>query len=117
VKMTTAPKHHDPAEDLTRELESRQRNTTHPDLLANASNADSLMWHGSRRITKVQRLGVGLFGLAFVLSGVALFNVMFHVGARIFLVIPAGFCGVGGKLLWNAFRKNDPPALQKDDLD
>jgi hypothetical protein len=93
-------------EKLADEVEFRQRNTTWPDVMVNASSADELMWKGSRRITKVQRIGVGIFGLLFVLSGisVALSSEGFWLG----ILIATGFILVGCKLLWNSKRRNEP---------
>jgi hypothetical protein len=54
------------------------------------------MWKGSHRITKVQRVGVGLFGLLFLLSGVSIGSTM--DGFWPAYLIAGGFLGVGGKL-------------------
>src|SRR5271154_6286003 len=67
--MAHIPKQH-PIEKLIDDLESKQHNTTWPETMVNAKGVDELLWKGSRRITKVQRVGVALLGLAFVLCGV-----------------------------------------------
>jgi len=98
-----------PIEELVKEVELRQRNTTWPDAMVNASNADALMWKGSRRITKIQRIGVGIFGLLLVLGGVSIAASPRGEGWWIGIPIELGFIFVGCKLLWNSIRKNDPP--------
>jgi hypothetical protein len=103
-------------EQLVDEIEYRQHNTTYPDLLVNASSADELMWKGSARITKVQRIGLGLFGLAFMIGGISLVNAIY--GQKDWwLSIPIGlaFFGVGCKLLWNSVRKNALPKSAGED--
>jgi hypothetical protein len=105
-----ANKQQHPIENLVDEVEFRQRNTTYPDVLANASNADALMWKGSHRITKIQRVGVALFGFVFLLSGISLASIAGSFGgANVWIGIPIGvaFAGIGCKLLWNSVRKNE----------
>jgi hypothetical protein len=112
--MTNVPEEQHPVERLVDAVESKQRNITWPDVMINASNADELMWKGSRRITKVQRVGVSLFGLVFVLSGISLAN-SFHKGSWVGIPIGIGFALVGCKLLWNSVRKNDLAKVGKKD--
>jgi hypothetical protein len=96
-----------PAEELVGDIERRQRNITFPDAMLNSSNADDLMWHGSPRITKVQRVGVGLFGIAFLMASVGLGNIMVQDRAWPALVVSTGFAYVGYRLLRNSIRKSD----------
>jgi hypothetical protein len=106
-----------PIEKLVDEVEFRQRNTTYPDLIVNASGSDELMWKGSPRMTRVQRVGVGIFGLVFLLAGVSIVNEIYGRGDW-WLSIPIGlaFAGVGCKLLWNSIRKNaSPKSVGEDD--
>ena len=105
--MSTTPNENRPDQELVRDIERRQRNTTWPDVMANASNADALMWRGSRRITKIQRVGVGLFGLMFLLAGINVASSSSGLWLGYFIAAAAAF--VGCKLLWNSIRKNDPP--------
>jgi heme A synthase len=103
-----------PIEKLVEDVEFRQRNTTHPDVLINASSADELMWKGSARITKVQRIGVGLFGFVFLLAGISIVNAIYGQDGW-WLSVPIGlaFVVVGCKLLWNSIRKNDSAKATK----
>lgn len=99
-------------EDLFTEMELRQRNTTFPDVMKNASSVDALMWHGSSRITKVQRVGVGLFGLVFILAGVFFAQNSYQNGFWPAYLISGVLIGAGCKLVWNSIRQN---AAKKDD--
>ncbi len=108
--MPNTPHKH-PIEKLVDDIEFKQRNTIWPDLVVNASSADELMWKGSRRITRVQRIGVGLFGLLFVLSGISIISL--SKGFRLGILISIAFVLVGCKLLWNSVRKNDPQKAKK----
>jgi hypothetical protein len=113
--MANIPEEQHPIQKIADDVEFKQRNTTWPDVMVNASNADELMWKGSRRITKVQRVGVGLFGFVFVLCGISFAN-NFHEGWWVGIPIGIGFALVGCKLLWNSVRKNDlSKAEQKDE--
>ena len=105
--MSTHKQQH-PIEKLVVEVEHRQRNTTYPHTLVNARYVDTLLWKGSRRITKIQRVGVAVLGLSFLLIAV------FFVGGDrhdvSWLGLPFGLivAGIGCKLLWNSVRKNSP---------
>ena len=114
--MADIPEKQHPIERLADDVEFKQRNTTWPDVMVNASSADELMWKGSRRITKLQRVGVGLFGVLFVLAGVSIAGSFQGDGWWVGIPIEIGFILVGCKLLWNSFRKNDSPKeMQKDE--
>jgi hypothetical protein len=112
--MQKSPDKH-PIENLVEDVEFKQHNTTFPDVMVNASGADELMWKGSRRITKVQRVGVGLFGLVFVLSGISFLTVFPREGWVMVIPVSTGFVVVGCKLLWNSVRKNDDQKAKHDD--
>jgi hypothetical protein len=96
-----------PIEELVKEVEYKQRNTAWPDTMINASSVDELLWKGSRRITKVQRVGLAILGLAFVLVGILLLSL--SDGFWLGILIATGCILAGCKLLWNSIRKNAPP--------
>ena len=100
-----------PIENLVDDVRQRQRNITYPDLIVNASGSDELMLKGSPRITRVQRVGVGIFGLFFLMAGVSIVTgiKIREEGWWIGVPIAAAFVLVGCKLLWNSVRKNKPP--------
>jgi hypothetical protein len=107
--MADNPKH--PIEKLVDNIEFKQRNTTWPDAMVNARTVDELLFKGSRRITRVQRVGVAILGLAFILCGI------FFIGSlgdsRLLEVLFWTVCLLlGFKFLWNSIRKNH---LKKSD--
>jgi hypothetical protein len=108
--MAHIPKQH-PIEKLIDDVESKQHNTTWPETMVNAKGVDELLWKGSRRITKVQRVGVALLGLAFVLCGVLFIGDFGSHGDSRWLPIffGTGCILMGGKFLWNSICKNDAP--------
>ena len=113
--MDERGKEQHPIEKLVHEVEFKQRNTTWPDAMVNASKADALLWKGSRQITKVQRIGVGTFGFLFVLGGVSIAASPRGEWWWIGIPIELGFIFVGCKLLWNSVRKNDPQREKRDE--
>jgi hypothetical protein len=104
-------------EELVHEVEFKQRNTTWPDAMINASRVDEVLWKGSRHITKVQRVGVASLGIALVLGGICIPGSIdiTQEGWWIGIPIATGFILVGCKLLWNSIRKNDPPTRGSKD--
>ncbi|MGH9595696.1 MAG: hypothetical protein ACRD3K_02755 [Edaphobacter sp.] len=106
-----------PIEKLVEDVEFKQRNTTWPDAMVNASGVDELLFKGSRRITKIQRVGVAFLGLAFVLGGISILGSIDSTreGWWIGIPIATGIILVGCKLLWNGVRKNDPPREDIED--
>jgi hypothetical protein len=108
--------HKHPIEKLADEVEFRQRNTTWPDAMVNASSVDEVLWKRSRHITKIQRIGVALLGLAFVLIGILFIGDRDLGGSRLLSVLfGTGSLLIGGKLLWNSIRRNDPRKSRKDE--
>jgi hypothetical protein len=61
-------------EDFIREIEDRQRNIVWPGPLVNARLVDKLVWKGSPDATAVQRVGIAIFGLSFLLVGSVLLS-------------------------------------------
>jgi hypothetical protein len=113
--MPNTPHKH-PIEKLVDDVEFRQRNTTWPDAMLNASTVDEVLWKRSQRITKVQRVGVALLGLAFVLIGILFIGDLDLGGSRLLPVLfGTGSLLIAGKLLWNSIRRNDPRKSRKDE--
>jgi hypothetical protein len=61
--------HHDPGTRLYEEVQARQRNTTWPDAVRNASSVDELVFKGSPTATRGQRAGVFVLGVLYILAG------------------------------------------------
>jgi|GEM_PF-1672436 len=115
--MDERRKEQHPIEELVNEVEFKQRNTTWPDAMVNASRVDEVLWKGSRRITKVQRIGLILFGVSLIVSSMAILGSLdsTHEGWWVGIPITVGFTLVGCKVLWNGIRKNDPPKRGSED--
>jgi hypothetical protein len=111
--MANVPHKH-PVEKLVEDVEFKQRNTTWPDAVVNASSVDEVLWKGSRHITKIQRVGVALLGLAFVLIGILFIGDLDLGGSRLLSVLfGTGSLLIAGRLLWNSIRRNDPRKSRK----
>ncbi|WP_041592654.1 hypothetical protein [Terriglobus roseus] len=75
MKTTKARKPTAPASNLQRALDDiqlGQRNSTWPDVLKSSKSADEAFWKGSRDAPLVQRIGVMIFALAFLITAVGL---------------------------------------------
>jgi hypothetical protein len=87
------------------EIRERQRNIVWPDTMRNGRSVDALLWKGSRDATTVQRVGIAIFGLCFLVAGLG-FAYMAYLGREIIL---AAFAAIptllGLRLLRNVFRR------------
>jgi hypothetical protein len=86
------------------DIEAKQKNTVWPDMLVNSRAVDYLIFRGSRDATRVQRVGIALFGAFFLLAGIAFIGIAhdLHSIVPVFIAV-LGFL-LGGRLLSNAFR-------------
>lgn len=83
----------------------RQSNTLWPDAMINSSSVDALLWKGSPKATKVQRVGIAIFGLTFALLGV-IFELIASQKHKLFdALLGLLFLALGIKLLLNAFKR------------
>jgi hypothetical protein len=98
--------HRDSQDQLIEDVRANQRNTLWPDAMVNSSSVDALLWKGSPNATKVQRIGIAIWGLAFACLGAAC-----ELGAyEKHELFPAFFgfpwLALGTKLFLNAFKRN-----------
>jgi hypothetical protein len=98
---------------LIEDVRDRQRNTLWPDAMVNSSSADDLLWKGSAKATKVQRVGVALFGLAFACFGGIWEMIGFEEHSRTFAVAGLISLALGAKVFLNAFKRNPGPTKTK----
>ena len=110
--MAHIPEKQHPIEKLVDEVEFKQRNTTWPDAVVNAKSVDEVLWTRPRYITKVQRVGVAVLGLTFVLCGIWFIGNV-DLGGSLSVLFGTVSLLVGAKLLWNSIRKNAPREKQK----
>lgn len=88
---------------LLGEARSKQSNVVWPDAPKNAVSVDALLWRGSPNATTIQRIGMAVFGLAFLFSGIG-FLAMIPNGTAVLAVIGIPFLLLGLRVLRNAFR-------------
>ncbi|MGD0628661.1 MAG: hypothetical protein ABR987_04880 [Terracidiphilus sp.] len=105
--------HRDAQDTLIEDVRTKQGNTLWPDAMANSSSVDALLWKGSPKATKIQRIGIAIWGLAFVCIGAAC-----DLGAYEKHELPLMFFGIlwlalGTKLVLNAFKRSPKPMKPK----
>lgn len=99
---------HNDKEDLDSyigSIEERQKNVTWPHLLRNGRSADEVIWKGVRDAPLVQRIGVAIFALAFIMVGIALVSMASQLGSRVTVWVGAMMLLAGAWMMRNAFRK------------
>jgi hypothetical protein len=90
-------------------VEAKQRNIDWPDAMRNSSAVDALLWKGSPHLTKIQRVGILVFGIFFLFAsgGLALTAWERHSGMAL---LPVGFgLFISARLIRNACRRNFSP--------
>lgn len=104
--MTGGQSHHDQHARLLEEVESRQRNLLWPDTMLNASRVDALLWKGSPKATKVQRVGIAIWGLSFfALGGFFTFLQAPELHSPMIAVLGLLLLALGTRVTFNAFRR------------
>jgi hypothetical protein len=96
----------DDQDHLIEDVRARQRNTTWPDAMVNSSSVDELLWKGSPRATKVQRIGIAIFGLTFAFLGVIFEMIASQKDELVPVFVGLLLLALGTKLLLNAFKGN-----------
>ena len=107
--------HQEPHTKLLQDIETRQRNIVWPDTMRNSHGMDELLWKGSPAATKVQRVGIAIWGLLFLSLGLFF---MFVLASEQHSIMEAVFglllVALGTKITLNAFmRKPNPAAKEK----
>jgi hypothetical protein len=97
------------------EVERRQRNTLWPDAMINSSSVDALLWKGSPKATKVQRVGIVIWGLAFLSIGAYfLFVLASEQHSPMAAVLGLLGLALGTRITLNAFKRQPKPGkIQK----
>jgi hypothetical protein len=115
--MANVRKNRHPIEKLVNDVEFKQRNTTWPDAMVNASRVDEILFKGCRHITKVQRMGVAILGLAFVSCGILFIGDLGLLSDSRWLAVlfGTGCLLLGFKFLWNSIRKNISKKSRKNE--
>jgi hypothetical protein len=97
---------------IIEDIKAKQKNLVFPDTLRNSRSVDEFLWKGSPNAPLVQRVAAWMFGLFFVLAGVAFLDVSYQKHYLIFGVLSIGWFLVGGKVFLNGFRRRNAKALK-----
>jgi len=95
------------------DIKRKQKNVTWPDPLVNSRGVDQFFWRGSRNPTVVQRFAAWLFGLVFMIAGLAFLNLVVLAGRasldRVVLAIfSLGCLALGARTFRNGFPRRGP---------
>jgi hypothetical protein len=93
-------------ERLVEEIEAKQRNTVWPDTIKNSSSVDAFLWKGSPDATLVQRIGAWIFGLAFMIAGLAILGITHKELTWPDVLVSLIAFLIGGKVFLNGFRRH-----------
>jgi len=103
----------DAQDHLTEDVRARQQDVLWPDAMVNSSSVDALLWKGSPNATKVQRVGIAIWGLAFACIG-AVSEMGAYEKRELFLALfGLPWLALGAKLCFNAFKRNPKPVRAK----
>ncbi len=102
--------HRDPQDHLIEDVRASQRNTLWPDAVVNSSRVDELLWKGSAKATKVQRLGLAIWGLTFAFLGVIFEMIASQKDELVPAFLGLPLLALGAKTFLNAFKRNPKPA-------
>jgi hypothetical protein len=101
-------------EHLIEDVRAKQQNVLWPQAMVNSTSVDALLWKGSPNASKVQRIGIGIWGLAFLCVG-AVFELGAYEKDELF---PAFFglpcLALGAKIFLNAFKRNSKRVTAKE---
>ncbi len=64
-------------EEIREDIDAKQRATVWPDTLRNGSSVDAFLWRGDPRAKPIQRAGLVVFGLTFLLLAIAIGSIPF----------------------------------------
>src|SRR4051812_7585795 len=96
----------EPIPPITEEIKAKQRNIVWPYPLRNSRGVDELLWRGSSKATLVQRMGIVLFGLAYLLIAIAMISVGKEDSSIAFYAAGIGMLLLAAKVLINGIRRN-----------
>jgi len=65
-------------EEIRRDVESQQKATVWPDTVRNGKSIDAFLWRGDPKAKPVQRIGLVVFALTFLLFAVTLGSIPFQ---------------------------------------
>ena len=86
-------------------VKDRQKNVLWPDVLRGGRSVDELLWKGARDAPMVQRIGVVILALAYVMVAAVFISMAVEQGSWLAGGSAAILFGVGGWFIRNALRK------------
>ncbi len=96
---------HGPQDRLVEDARAKQENVLWPNAMVNSSGVDALLWKGSPSATRVQRIGIAIFGLAFAFIGTVCELGAYEKRDLFLLLFGLPPLAVGSKIFFNAFRR------------
>jgi dipeptide/tripeptide permease len=110
VIVKSDPAHsREPHEHLLEEVKTRQRNTLWPDAMVNSSRVDALLWKGSAKATRVQRIAIVIFGMGFFSIGVCFLFMASEQHSILEAAVSMILLIIGTRVAWNAFKHEPRP--------
>ena len=88
-----------------RQIEARQQNTVWPGHLINSRGVDEFLWRGNPDAPLVQRMAAWIFGVAFMIVGLALLCIAYDKHSWIDIVVSLMSFLIGSKIFLNGFRR------------
>jgi hypothetical protein len=108
------PHQQEPHTSLLKDFESHQRNVVWPDTMVNGHSVDELLWKGSPNATKVQRVGIAIWGLFFLSLGVFFVFVLASEQHSFFAaILGLLLMALGTRIILNAFNRRQNPGSNK----
>jgi hypothetical protein len=97
-------------EQMIEEIKARQRNTLWPETFTNGRAVSTFLWRGSPDATLVQRVGLWIFGILFILFGILAIEGYRDAGPdeRSYLSVVAAIIlfSLGARVFLNGFRRH-----------
>jgi hypothetical protein len=72
--------------------------------LRGGRSVDELLWKGAQDAPMVQRIGAGIFALAFFLLAIFFIGMATNGGSWIEVIFAAGLLAIGARIMWSATR-------------
>jgi hypothetical protein len=96
---------HDPQDQMIEDVKASQQNLVWPDAMVNSGSVDELLWRGSPKATKVQRIGIAIWGMGFACVGIALVSLAYEKHNLIPALLGLLSLALGARLFRNAFKR------------
>ena len=106
-------KRRDAQDHLIEDVRARQENVLWPRAMVNSTSVDALLWKGSPNATKVQRIGIGIWGLCFFCLGTVCEFGAYEKDELFLAFFGLPWLALGTKIFLNAFKRNPKPVTAK----